>query len=219
MALIGGIPGIQAQEEVGFLSKQSHLDYQGVTAESESSDILRLAYLPNDRQVLIDGDVIKFFVKEDEEPAQILQVLEDGTVDFPYIGHVDVYGRTPKHVAEFLKSELEKTYYYIATVYIGVERSNRVRGEVMVTGEVKHEGMLNIPTNKDFRLSNAILLAGGFTDMAKETKVLVVRILGDGRVTNIIIDTKPIFKEGKIEHDIILQDGDRIVVPKGIVRF
>ena len=79
--------------------------------------------------------------------------------------------------------------------------------------------MVDIPANKDFRLSNAILAAGGFTSLAKDSKVMVVRIHDDGKVESNEYDMNRVFKKGTMEGDIILLPDDRVIVPKSFVHW
>ena len=188
---------------------------QGATLELNRDMIF--AYLPDNTHKLLAGDVIRFFVREDEEPPQILPVKENGTVNFPYIGYVKVQGFTPKQVADVLKYELERTYYYQATVHIAVERTTNIRGRIYVSGEVRKQGEVLIPANRDFRLSNAIF-AAGTTKYSKLKEIKVIHTNPDGTESTRIIDGRPIFEDGSSENDIILQDGDRVIIDKkGIV--
>ena len=158
--LIGAISPVAAQNNgITEPPPPPTTQQETFTSETPASDVLVRAYIPDDIQRLLPGDIIKFFVIEDEEPAQILRVKENGYVDFPYIGHVDVKGRTPKQVCDILKYELEKNYYYEATVFIGVEQSTRVRGTVQIMGAVDHPSEMQIPANTIFRLSNVMLTA------------------------------------------------------------
>ena len=215
--LLGVYTGAQAQIAKDPLVDRPLPQQQGGEAQSMNK-LMHLGFTPDDKHILVAGDMIQFLIREDEDLPMPLVVREDGSVHFPYVGSVQVHGSTPKQLADFLKLELEKKHYYRATVYIGVERSNRVRGYVRVTGQVRHERIVEID-RKDFRLSDAIFAADGFAPMAKDKEVLLIRTHEDGTVETIKIDTRPIFKKGDIKSDILLKDGDRIVVPKSIFQI
>jgi protein involved in polysaccharide export with SLBB domain len=67
-------------------------------------------------------------------------------------------------------------------------------------------------------LSNAILKAGAFTEWADQKKVKVTRKVG-GESQTTIYNVRHIIETGDINSDPILQDGDRIFVPKTFLRF
>ena len=183
-----------------------------VPAKSKYSPRITNQKSDNTRK-LLPGDHIRFLIHESEglSPSQIHRVKENGTVDFPYIGHVFVEGYTPKQVADVLKVELEKKFYYRATIFIGVEKPATVRGGVYVMGEVEHQGEINLPANKDFRLSHAIFKAR-ITKYSRLNKVKVIRQNADGTEDTVIIDARPIFEDGSKENDIILRGGDKVII-------
>ena len=103
-------------------------------------------------------------------------------------------------------------------LFIGVERTTKIRGLVYVSGEVRHQGEVLIPTNRDFRLSDAMYKAIT-TKYSLLKKIKLIRSNADGTEDTVIIDARPIFEDGLKENDLILQDGDRIIIDKKGVVF
>ena len=77
---------------------------------------------------------------EDQDPPISLTVADSSELDVSYVGRVSVAGKTCRQVAEMLKVMLEKDYYYRATVIVGLDSVNKVRGQVLHFGAGPHAG-------------------------------------------------------------------------------
>jgi len=60
---------------------------------------------------------------------------------------------------------------------------------------------------------DAISVAGGFRDFAKETKIYVLRTMPDGTQARLPFNYKEAIKGKKPEKNVLLKSGDTIVVP------
>src|SRR5678815_2986938 len=111
---------------------------------------------------------------------------DNGELEVPYIGLVPASGRTCKELAYSVKAALEREYYYHATVIIAVEHvSDKSRGKVYVTGQVKGQGPQEIPADETYTVSKAIIRAGGFGDFANKRKVKLTRKGGQDFVVDL----------------------------------
>jgi protein involved in polysaccharide export with SLBB domain len=178
-------------------------------------------YVLDDKHVLEPGDKISFQIVEDQDPPISLIVADSSELDVPYVGRVSVAGKTSRQVAEMLKVMLEKDYYYRATVIIGLDSVNKVRGQIYIWGQVHAQGPIDILFNENLTAGQAILRAGGFGDFADKKKVKVVRNSGGGDAAKqvFLINMVDVLENGKIEQDIPLQPGDFIIVPSRLVNF
>jgi len=175
----------------------------------------------NDKYRLAVGDRISFRIEEDEEDPKSLTVTDSGDLEVPYIGRYPAAGKTCKELAQALKVELEKEYYYRATVIIAVDAMTKSRGKVYLVGAVRAPGPQEIPSDEVFTLSKAVLRAGGFTDFADKRNVKVTR---QGSYTGMeeqtfIVNVADILEKGKIDSDPTLQPGDLVYIPERLVRF
>lgn len=167
------------------------------------------------------GDRLSFKIIEDQEDAKPLYVLDSGELDVPYLGRVSAQGKTCRELAGEIKRELEKEYYYQATVVLSLEQYSRSRRKIYIDGYVRAPGPQDIPSDEVFTLSKAILRAGGFTEFADKKKVRVVR---KGSTNSVaippqFIDVGAILDGGKTEQDVRLDDGDYVIVPSRLFRF
>ncbi len=175
----------------------------------------------DDTYRLAIGDRISFQIKEDEDDPTQLTVLDSGDLEVPYIGRYPAVGKTCKELAGALKVELEKEYYYHATVIIAVDAMTKSRGIVYLVGAVRAPGPQDIPSDEVFTVSKAILRAGGFTDYANKSDVKITRkgSASGAPEQSFTVDVGKVLEQGKIGSDLTLQAGDLIYIPERLVHF
>jgi hypothetical protein len=137
--------------------------------------------------------------------------------DVPLIGRVRAAGKSTDQLQADIKAQLEREYYYHATVIMGLDNIalKASRGRVYVTGAVRAEGSVELPTDEPMTVSKAITKVGGFKDFANQSAVSIQRKGGPPK--GIRVDVKAI-KAGKVQ-DVPLQPEDMVVVPEKWVNF
>jgi len=170
---------------------------------------------------LFVGDILSFRVIEDEEKPELLIVKPSGDLDVPHIGRYHAAGKTCKALASELKTELEKEYYYQATVVLAIDSMVKSRGRIYLYGPVRGPGALDLPNDEDLTLSKAILRVGGFTDFANQHNVTLTRKSNGASesANTFIVDVAKILKKGATDTDVVLEDGDFIYVADRMFRF
>ena len=104
-------------------------------------------------------DSVSFRIAEDQvdpqEPAEprLLTVGDSGGLQVPYIGLFPVVGKTPEQAAEEIKRELEKEYYYKATVLLSLETKAKSQGSCYVSGQVRLTGALVMQSDEALTLA------------------------------------------------------------------
>jgi protein involved in polysaccharide export with SLBB domain len=178
-------------------------------------------YVPDDKYKLRVGDRVSLQILEDRDLPKSLVVADSGELDVPYVGRVSATDKTCKQLAEELKAQLEKEYYYRATVIIALDAANKFLGRIYVWGQVRNPGPIDMAANENLTVSKAILRAGGFADFANKKKVKVVRAGGAAGAGKEIFELNmvDIFEKGKTEKDVILQPDDFINVPSRLINF
>src|SRR5262245_8595451 len=91
------------------------------TNEAAAGFLTLSRYAPDDKYKLRIGDRIAFQICEDREPPKSLTVTDSGELDVPYLGRMAAADKTCKQLAEACKIQLEKDYYYRASVVIALE--------------------------------------------------------------------------------------------------
>jgi polysaccharide biosynthesis/export protein len=171
----------------------------------------------DDKKKLGSNDFVSFRVVEDRDnESQRLRVNDSGELEVPYVGLVQAAGKSCRELAYSVKAALEREYYYHATVIIAVDHiSEKSRGKVYVTGQVKAQGPQEIPADETYTVSKAVIRAGGFGDFGNKRKVKLTRKNG----TTVVVDLKRIIEQGHSEEDPVLQPDDQIYVPPKAVNF
>jgi polysaccharide biosynthesis/export protein len=191
-------------------------------------------YVLDDKHQLEPGDKVSFRIIEDRDPAISLVVTDSRELDVPYVGRVSVAKMSCKTVAANLKVLLEKEYYHQATVILGLDMVNKVRGKVYVWGQVRTQGPIDLLFDDNLTAGKAILRAGGFGDFANKRSVKVIRngkslatiplnpsaaVLPDAGKPSFEINMIDVLEKGKTDKDILLEPDDFIVVPSRSINF
>jgi polysaccharide export outer membrane protein len=180
----------------------------------------RMAVVDPDKK-LSAGDQVTVEIVEDKEGGFPRVVTATGDLDVFPLGRVHVGGKTTAEAGVEIKRKLEADYYYHATVRISIDAVSRsfVRsGTIHLSGEVRALGPQEMIAGEPLTLSNAILKAGGFGEWADSKKVKVTRsVSGTSQTT--VYNVKHIIESGDINADPVLQDGDRIFVPKVFIKY
>lgn len=90
-------------------------------------------------------------------------------------------------------------------------------GRVFISGEVGRPGPVEMRGN-DFKLSEAILAAGGFGRFADQRKVRVIRKVGE-ETQEFTVDMKAVLDEGALDRDFLLRPEDRVIVRARLINF
>jgi protein involved in polysaccharide export with SLBB domain len=180
-----------------------------------------IGYVPDDKYKLRVGDRISFQIIEDRDAPKSLGVTDSGEVDMPYLGRVSAVGKTCKQLASELKTQLEKEYYYRATVIVALDAANRLLGRIYIWGQVRSQGALEIAVDEHLTVGTAILRAGGFSDFANKKKVKLIRGGGqDGAPKETLeLNMVEILEDGKVEKDIAVKPNDFIIVPSRLINL
>lgn len=103
-------------------------------------------------------------------------VDQEGFIDFPVLGRVEVVGLTLEE-AKFKLLDMLKTYIKDAVVNIRF-----LNFKVTIFGEVNAPGVLRL-TNRRITLLEALTMAGDLTSYANRTNVLIIREIEGKRTT------------------------------------
>ena len=168
---------------------------------------------PDDKYKLRVGDKVSLQILEDRDLPTSLVVADSGELNVPYIGRMKAVDKTSKQLAAEIKVQLEKEYYYRATVVIALDEANKFLGRIYVWGQVKNQGAVDFNINEELTVGNAILKAGGFGDFANKRKVQVVRPSKGGEPKQVFnVNMEAVLKEGKAEKDMQLRPNDSVYV-------
>jgi len=155
--------------------------------------------------VIQPRDVISISVWRHEDLTQAVEVNNEGMISFPLLKEVKAAGLTAEELEDVLTTALAKDYLKDPHVTVHVRKK-----PVYVTGQVKRPGPVEL--QGPLTVSEAIVLAGGFTDFAARGKVRIIRSEASSKKI-IRVNVKRVMA-GKREKDVQLQPGDVIEVPQ-----
>ena len=126
-------------------------------------------------------------------------VNEDGTIFYPYVGTLNVAGKTTRQVRDMLAKGLAK---YIEKVQLDVRMAAFRSKRVYVVGEVAKPGLLEV-TDIPLTVLEAVNRAGGFAPEADHSRVLLTR-----KGTTYRVDIQAMYENGATEQNALLEPGD-----------
>jgi protein involved in polysaccharide export with SLBB domain len=156
------------------------------------------------------GDTFEVTVYDEKDLSGKYRVADDGSINFPLVGRVDVGGRGPTAIQKIIQDALrEKQLLRSPSVSIFVLEYASKR--ISVVGAVQRPGSL--PWAAGMSVVQAISVAGGFTALAAGNDTIVTR--GEaGRPKRYKVSVRRI-TEGQ-EADFTLEAGDIVYVPERI---
>ena len=133
-------------------------------------------------------------------------IRPDGKITFPLVGDIQAAGRTPKQLTDDLTKLLTK-YIKDPVVTVTVDEINSFK--VAVVGEVTTQGVLTL--RRRTRLLEAIALAGGLSQYADKSNVVLVRF-DAGKENRTRVDYRKVLSGEKPELNMFLKPGDILIV-------
>jgi polysaccharide export outer membrane protein len=160
-----------------------------------------------DSFVIGDDDVLAINVWKEPDISRSIPVRSDGKISLPLVGEVQAAGLTPLTLEKDIASKL-KNYISEPEVTVMVQQVNSQKFNIL--GQVARPGsyvIANSPTVID-----AIALAGGFRDFAKQKSIYVLR-QGVSKDSRIPFNYKDVSQGKNMTQNIKLEPGDTVVVP------
>ncbi|MEM6837296.1 MAG: polysaccharide biosynthesis/export family protein [Cyanobacteria bacterium P01_C01_bin.120] len=210
-------------------------------SQSEESNVPTGAALVRDEAYLLGvGDYLRVDVFNIPDYGGEFRVLAGGEVNLPVVGSVTVEGLSLQQAAARVEQQLAP-YVRRPRVTLSLLESRPL--QVAIAGEVSRPGAYRIAVNDDSdgsrsnisTLTQVIELAGGITQLADIRQIKVCRRRSaassralenlpsdnegcetsgeQARFEPIPINLWSLLREGDLDADLRLQDGDRIIIP------
>jgi len=165
--------------------------------------------MPHDDSFVIgNDDLLAVNVWKEPDISRAIPVRSDGKISLPLVGEVQAAGRTPLNLEQDITEKL-KNYIAEPEVTVMVQQINSQRFNIM--GQVNRPGSY-VLTNAATVL-DALALAGGFRDFAKQKSIYVLRQNPDGTQRRLPFNYKKVIAGQNSGQNVTLQSRDTIIVP------
>jgi len=170
-----------------------------VSAPQSPADVQPKAY------IIGPSDALEISVWGEPTLSRQVTVRTDGFISLPLVGDVAAVGKSPAQLQKHIENSLMKFIKDPHCAVIVIEaRSKRF----YVQGQVSRPGFFLL--DQDMNLTQAISLAGGFTQWADSNNIVILRTV-DGKQMRLKADYGRILK-GK-DKNIAVRAGDTIIIP------
>jgi polysaccharide export outer membrane protein len=163
----------------------------------------------DDSYVIGADDVLAINVWKEPEVSRSVPVRSDGKISLPLVGELMAGGETPLQLEQEITKRLAN---YISepevTVIVQDSKSQRIN----ILGMVVRPGAYLL-TGSGTTVLDAIAMAGGFKDFAKQKAIYVLRQNSDGTQKRIPFNYKEVIKGHDPDQNVRLQPRDTVVVP------
>lgn len=165
---------------------------------------------PMSRDTYVVGvtDVLQIAVWRNPDLSVQVPVRPDGKISVPLLDDVQAEGLTPTELKEVLTRELSEFIAAPDVTVIVAEMNSRF---VSVLGATRQN--TRVPLTRDLRVLEAIALVGGFGQFADRGNIRIVRRTEDGGEEEYRFDYDAYIKGRAPGTNIVLQNGDTIIVP------
>lgn len=165
------------------------------------------------------GDMLAIEVLEDPSLNRSTTVLPDGNFSFPFAGTLRAGGQTVPQIESLIRSAIASNFASPPTVFVSVqplEREDEDDGDLIniyLLGEITTPGLIELDTGST--ILQAIAVAGGPSRFAATKRLQLRRTdkrTGQQSVTT--INYKALSEGAALSRDIVLRDGDVILIPE-----
>ena len=153
-------------------------------------------------------DVLAVNVWKEPDVSRSVPVRSDGKISLPLVGELTAGGQTPLQLEQEITKRLASNISEPeVTVIVQDSKSQRIN----ILGMVARPGTYMLTGSAT--ILDAIAMAGGFRDFAKQKQIYVLRTNADGTEKRLAFNYKDVIKGKNPEQNVRLLPRDTVVVP------
>jgi len=158
--------------------------------------------------VIGTDDLLAINVWKEQEISRTVPVRSDGKISLPLVGELTAGGQTPLQLEQEITKRLQS---YISEPEVTVIVQDSKSRKINILGMVVRPGSYLLTGSTT--VLDAIAMAGGFKDFAKQKAIYVLRQGDNGSEQRLPFNYKDVIKGKNTEQNIRLQPRDTVVVP------
>jgi polysaccharide biosynthesis/export protein len=161
------------------------------------------------RYELHPSDVLDITFPFTPEFNQTVTIQPDGYIALTTVGNLHVAGDTIPGLTDQLRAAYAKILH---DPVVNIVLKDFEKPYFIASGELSRPGKYELRT--DTTLTEAVAIAGGFTENSKHSEVILFRRVSNNWVELKKVDVKKMFKQADLSEDLHLQAGDMVFVPQ-----
>ena len=162
----------------------------------------------DDNYVIGANDVLAINVWKEPDVSRSVPVRSDGKISLPLVGELQAGGQTPRQLEQEIAKRLQN---FISEPEVTVIVTESKSQKINILGMVARPGTYLLTGTTT--ILDAVAMAGGFKDFAKQKSMYVLRQAPDGAQKRLPFNYKDVIKGKNPEQNIRLQAGDTVVIP------
>jgi polysaccharide export outer membrane protein len=142
-----------------------------------------------------------------------------GNINLKLVGDLHVAGLTVNEAQRAIEAAY-RDGRYLRNPQVTILVEDYAPREVSIQGQVKTPGSYHLPVESTYSILELVTKAGGLTDIAKGTAVVITRTTPDGRRVTFTVDIDALIrgkKSAKSSDNLLLEPGDIVYVPESII--
>ena len=185
---------------------------QMVPVDAKSAAVFPQFSARNHRYVLRPGDVLGVSFPYTPEFNQSVAVQPDGFITLRQLPDLKVTGMNLPQ----LRVAIQRAYSGILkNPEISIELREFEKPYFIAGGQVGKPGKYELIG--DTTVSEGVAMAGGFTEAAKHSQVLLVRRVSDNQIAVKKLNLKAMMAQADMREDVHLEPGDQLFVPQNFI--
>lgn len=155
------------------------------------------------------GDTIDIAFPFTPEFNQSVTVQPDGYISLTSVGTVHVENKTVPELAELIRTNYAAI---LREPVVNIVLKDFEKPYFIANGALAKPGKYEL--RSDTTLTEAVAIAGGFTEDSKHSEVFLFRRVAGNWVELKRLDVKEMYKKADLSEDLHLQPGDMVFVPQ-----
>ncbi len=165
-----------------------------------------------DGYILGVGDRVRVDIFNVPEYSGEYRVLVDGTINLPLAGSIPVRGMTIQQATQTISQRYTASLRR-PIITLSLQETRPIN--IAIAGEINRPGSYSVSSADSLpTITRALQLAGGITQAADLGNVQLRRVRPGGGASQVVmVNLWQLLREGNLEQDIVLRDGDTLIIP------